>query len=149
MRKFRSTTVIKNINAPIKFVFNWCTDYQETDPDITGSKRKRIVLDRSKTRVVYAALFDEDGRTHVSVYDVKLKPPGSWHYDIFDPDRVGTGDYKLKRLSSRSTELRIIFRNRYKNPTKMESVQEYTGRLNTLWDKYIAALEKEYVDYNH
>jgi hypothetical protein len=141
----RSTTIIKTINAPIRFVFNWCTDYQETDPAITGSKRKRVILDRSEARVVYAALFDEeDGRTHVSVYDVKLKPPRSWHYAIFDPDRVGTGDYKLKRLSSKSTELKIIFRNRYKNPAKMENAQEYMKRLNILWDKYILALEKEY-----
>lgn len=145
MTALRTTILTKVVNAPLKFVFNWCTDYQESDPKITGSKRRRVILDRSKKRVVFAAVFDEDdGKTHVSVYDVKLKPPDSWHYDIFDSDRIGTGDYKLKHLSNKTTQLRIVFKNKYKNVAKKESSRAYINRLNGLWDKYIATLEKDY-----
>ena len=145
MTAARTTVLTKTVNAPLKFVFNWCTDYQESDPTITGSKRRRVILDRSKKRDVFAALLDEaDGKTHVSVYDVKLRPPDSWHYDILDPDIIGTGEYKLKRLSSSTTQLRIVFKNRYKNLAKKESSEAYISRLNGLWDKYIATLEKDY-----
>ena len=30
--------VSKTINAPLRYVYDWCTDYRETDPQITGSK---------------------------------------------------------------------------------------------------------------
>lgn len=145
MPPLRTTVITKLIQAPLKFTFSWLTDYQESDPSLVASKRRRVILDRSKDRVVFVALLDEgNGKTHVSVYDVKLKPPNSWHYDIFDPDRIGTGDYKLKRLSGKSTEIRIVFKNRYKNPAREESAEEYAARLNDHWDKYVAALETDY-----
>lgn len=145
MSALRTTIITKVINAPLRFTFSWLTDYQESDPALIASKRRRIILDRSKKRVVFVGLLDEDeGNTHVSVYDVKLKPPDGWHYDIFDSDRSGTGDYKLKRLSSESTGIRIIFKNRYKNSARVDSAKEYSARLSEHWDKYVAALEADY-----
>lgn len=139
------TTLKKKIRVPLNFVFNWCTDYQETDPNLISSSRKRVILDKTKRRVVYAALYrDDDSNLHVSVYDVKLRPPDSWHFDIFDPDRKGTGNYKLSRLPGNSTALKIVFKTKWKGKARVQSRKEHAKRLNSIWDKYILALEREY-----
>lgn len=45
--------VTKTINAPLRYVFNWCTDFREDDPALTNSKGSRKILEKTKKRVVY------------------------------------------------------------------------------------------------
>jgi hypothetical protein len=39
--------------APIKFDYEWCTDYGEDDLKITGANFRRIILEKTKKRVIY------------------------------------------------------------------------------------------------
>jgi hypothetical protein len=40
--------VSKTINAPLRYVYEWCTDFREDDPQITGSKSQRKVLEKTR-----------------------------------------------------------------------------------------------------
>jgi hypothetical protein len=142
--KLQLTRVTKTINAPIKYVFDWCTDYSEADPQLTGSKRQRIIIDKNNKRAVYISLSNEDGQTHVSVYVVKLRPSRSWHLDMYNPSRNETAEYTLKALSKDKTQLKIVFKNSWKKSDDAESDQEQSTRLNKIWDMYVAALERDY-----
>jgi hypothetical protein len=41
----RTYQVSKIINAPLKFVYDWCTDYREDNSNIIASKSKIRILE--------------------------------------------------------------------------------------------------------
>jgi hypothetical protein len=135
----------KEIDAPMRYVYDWCTDYSESDPQLTGSTRKRVIIDKTKKQAVYVSLSDDPaGKAPVSVYFVKLRPHNSWHLDMYNADRNETAEYNLKSISKDQTLLKIVFKNTWKHPERAETDQVQEVRLNQIWDKYIKALEQEY-----
>jgi hypothetical protein len=136
--------VSKTISAPLRFVFNWCTDFREDDPLLTGSKGTRKILEKTKKRVVYAQLDpQEDGSQKVGVDYVILKPPTSWHLEYFGEDDNEIGDYKLTRLGKNKTKLTMVFKESWKLEN-VPTIEEQVASTNRSWDQYVAALEKEY-----
>lgn len=68
------------INAPLDFVYPWCTDFRNDDPNMTGNKNTRRILEKTEERVVYTVDYrDRKSKGRVSV--VTLKPPNAWHLD--------------------------------------------------------------------
>ncbi len=134
--------VSKVIKAPLKFVYNWCTDFREDDNKITGSKAKRIIVQKTKERVIYISTYKFRGKTFSGVNIVTLRPPNAWHLDFAGQEDDEIGEYKLTRIGPRKTRLTMTFKGKYKigkAPTK----EENTKSVNQFWDKYIAALEKD------
>jgi hypothetical protein len=139
--------VTKTINAPLKFVYDWCTDYREDDNQITGSKTQFRILQKTNRRVVYLRTSELDGKTMIGVKMVTLRPPKAWHLDQVGEDEDAIGIYKLTREGPEHTRLDMTFTERYKisnAPTKEED-RNHTSRM---WDKYVAALEKDYAAGN-
>ncbi len=137
--------VSKTINAPLRYVYNWCTDFREDDPQITGSKSQRKILQKTKKRVIYAQLYEgSDGKQKVAVDIVTLNTPHSWHLDYFGQEDDETGDYKLTSLGKHKTRLDMVFKEKWKDIAKIPSKQEQVDQTSEVWDKYVAALEKEY-----
>jgi hypothetical protein len=136
--------VSKVINAPLSFVYKWCTDFREDDNRITGSKNRRKILQKTSRRVVYVTTyFPKVGVAKVGVNLVTLRPPNSWHLDFIGEEEDEEGDYRLTRLAARKTKLDMRFSERYKvrnAPTQTEDL-EHTEEL---WGKYAAALERDY-----
>lgn len=135
--------VSKVINAPPRFVYNWCVDFREDDNKIGGSKMKRIILQKTKRRVIYMSTHRRRGKTISTVRIVTLRPPNAWHLDLAGQEDDEIGDYHLTRLGPRKTRLDMTFKEKYKiadAPTK----EEDTKQTNEIWDKYIAALERDY-----
>ena len=135
--------VLKTINAPLKFVYDWCTDFREDDNKITGSKTRRIILQKTKQRVVYVSAYRSSGRFRYGVSTVTLRPPNGWHLDHVGEEDDEIGDYRLTRLGSSKTKLGMTFRGKYKTrnaPTKREDAKQ----TSEMWDKYVAALERDY-----
>jgi hypothetical protein len=135
--------VSKVINAPLKFVYDWCTDFREDDNQITGSKTQRKILQITKRRVIYISTYEREGRMMSGVNMVTLRPPKAWNLDYVGEEEDEIGRYKLTRLGPGKTRLDMTFTEKYKisdAPTKEEdkSVTERT------WDKYVAALEMDY-----
>ena len=128
----------------MKFVFNWCTDFTEDDPKFTGSSSRRIILEKSKKRAVYATVYKaEDGTEKIGVNVVTLKAPNSWHLEYYGEDDNEIGDYKLVNLGKGKTKLNMVFKEMWKTP-KIPTIEEQVSDSGRHWDQYIAALESEY-----
>ncbi|MGI0091118.1 MAG: hypothetical protein ACREBS_05370 [Nitrososphaerales archaeon] len=133
------------INAPLKFVFEWSTDFAEDDPKLIGSVRQRHILAKSSKRVIFAQTWNDDGgRLRVTANIVTLKPPDSWHLEMYESERSETADYKLERLTKESTLLQLTFKNKWKNPEKAETADSQTRRIKEIWAKYSDALQNDY-----
>jgi len=135
--------ISKVINAPLRFVYNWCVDFREDDPKMWGSKAKRMILEKTKRRVIYMSTQRRRSRTVAVVRIVTLRPPNAWHLDLAGQERDEIGDYHLTRLAPRKTKLEITFKAKYRianAPTK----EKDTKQTNETWDKYIAVLERDY-----
>ncbi len=144
MKKSVDVRVSKTINAPLRYVYDWCTDYRDDDPHIIGSKRRRKILDKTKKRVVYVEIYDgADGKQKVVVDIVTLTPPNSWHLDFYGEDFDEEGEYKLRSLGRGKTRLDILFKEEWK-VADFPSADEQIEQSSKIWDKYIAALEKDH-----
>jgi hypothetical protein len=74
---------------------------------------------------------------------VALHPPNAWHLDLAGQENDEIGDYRLTRLGQRKTRLDMTFKVKYKiirAPTR----QQESKQTNEVWDKYVAALERDY-----
>ena len=135
--------VSKVFNAPVKFVYDWLTDYKEDDNQITGSKTQFKILQKTKRRVIYLRTSERNGKTMIGVKMVMLRPPKAWYLDQVGEDEDAIGTYKLTRVGPEKTRLDMTFTEKYKisdAPTK----EEDRNHTDQMWDKYVAALEKDY-----
>lgn len=139
-------SVRKTINAPLKFVYDWCTDYREDDNEITGSRTQFKILQKTNRRVIYLRMTQRHGKTVIGVKMVTLRPHKAWFLDQVGEDEDAIGAYKLTRVGPEKTRLDMTFTERYKAsdaPTKEEDRKS----TDQMWDKYVAALEKDYTDF--
>ncbi|MGI0080253.1 MAG: hypothetical protein ACRECH_11565 [Nitrososphaerales archaeon] len=142
MVKYR---VSKTINAPIRYVYDWATDYREEDNSIWGGKYPKIILLKTKMKAIYAYYNDgSDGKPKLGVRLVTLHPSTySWHLDYYGEEDIETGEYKLVRLGKTKTRLDIVIKNIWKHG-KGPSSHNFEKHAIFVWQKYAAALEKEY-----
>ena len=102
--KCHTYQVTKTINAPLKFVYDWCTDYREDDNQITGLRVQFKILQKTKQRVIYLRTRKQNQRTMIAVKIVTLHPPKAWQLDQTGEDALGT--YRLMRLGPTNTTQR-------------------------------------------
>jgi len=142
----RTYRASKKIEAPLSFVYDWCTDFQEDDPKITGSKSGRKILEKSEKRVIYTVSLVENGKDEGHVSIVSLKPPNSWHLDTAGNEmEKEVGDYKLSKLGKNKTRLDMVFTLDYsKAVKKVPTSKELADDLSNFWDKLIDGLMKDY-----
>jgi len=139
--------VVKAINAPLKFVYDWCTDYREDDNELTGSKTQFKILQKTNRRVIYLRTSERDGKTMIGVKMVTLRPPKAWHLDQVGEDEDAIGIYKLTRVGPERTRLDMTFTEKYRI-SDAPSKEEDRNDTAQMWDKYVAALEKDYAAGN-
>lgn len=137
--------VSKTINAPIKYVYDWATDFTDTDNSLWGGKYPRIILHKSRKNAVYAYFSKgADGKAKLAVRFVTLHPSTySWHLDYYGEQALETGEYKLTKQGKTKTRLNIVLKNKRKQD-KGPSAQELEKNANFVWVKYTEALEKDY-----
>jgi len=147
--KSHSYHLSRTIHAPLRFVYDWCTDFRDSDPEIApdiltiGSKNERKVLLKTKHRVVYVMSYKSQGKQKSAVDVVTLHPPKAWHLDFVGDEHDEVGDYLLTSLGPRKTKLDMTFTEHYKirgAPTQAQDLKH----THEVWDKYIAALKKDY-----
>ena len=133
----------KTINAPLSFVYRWCTDFRDDDNKITGSAARRRILHKTKDRAVYVSIYKSGGKLKYGVNNVSLHPTRSWHLEFVGEEDDELGDYRLVSLGPKRTRLEMVFKERYKvrnAPSRAEDLRH----TNEVWDKYVAALERSY-----
>jgi len=146
MRRYtecHSYHVSKSINAPLKYVYDWCTDYREDDNRITGSKTQFRILQKTNRRVIYLSTSKWHGKAMVAVKMVTLRPPKAWYLDQVGRVEDVVGVYTLTRLGPEKTRLNMRFTEKYKlrgAPSKEQDRNDVAQ----MWNKYVAALEKDY-----
>jgi hypothetical protein len=148
-RVFGTTTVrvSKVIHAPLRYVYEWSTDYRPDDWRLRrkGAARSKIrVLRASPRRVIRIRLRpNRSADPDITVDVVRLHPPADWHTDQIDEaDRMAI-DYHLVRLGPRKTRLELYVTERWitpEYPTPRELRQQVLGT----WDRLAAALETRY-----
>jgi hypothetical protein len=136
-------SVSKIINAPLSFVYRWCTDFREDDQKITDQRRRIRIHERTATRFIMS-VRDRHGAKIVSAARiVTLKPPDSWHLDWIGDEYDEKGDYRLTKLGSRRTRFSATFKVASIKPGA-PTKQEMRRNVTAVWDKYTRALEKDY-----
>ena len=135
--------ITKTIHAPLKFVYEWCTDYREDDNQITQSKTLFKILQKTKQRVIYLRTIERDGKTMIGVKMVTLRPSKAWYLDQVGEDEDVIGTYKLTRLGPEKTRLEMAFTETYK-VTDAPTKEEDRNDTDKMWDRYVAALQKDY-----
>ena len=146
--KVYSWHISKTIHAPLGFVYDWCTNFRETDPKITASKQKRKILLRTKHRVIYTESYRSRGRPSTAVDVVTLFPPKGWHLDYVSDEDDEAADYTLTFLGPQETKFDITSTAHFK-VTHAPSKARYTSGVSKVWDKYSEVLEKDYRRSRH
>jgi len=148
-RVFGTTTIriSKVVNAPLRYVYDWCTDYRADDGRLQRKDRikpKFRVLRVSPLRVVRVRLAPNGSPDpDIAVDVVRLDPPADWHTDQIDErDRMAL-DYHLVRLGPKKTRLELYVTERWVTrdyPTPRELRQQ----VSRTWDRFLAQLEERY-----
>jgi len=135
--------VSETFNAPIEYVFAWCTDFREDDAKYTGSKAVRKILKKGPELVVWHIRYKEGKSFAEGVRAVWLNPPKSWHLDTCGDGRE-VGDYKLTPLGKSKTRLDMKFVVTYDSKKDVEDKDEWEEDGRKHWKIYRKALEADF-----
>ncbi len=134
--------VTKTIKAPIKYVYEWCTDFRSDDGRFSKTRHKVIHVGSDRVvRIIQRVTPIESSKVAVEL--VRLSPPDAWHKDQIGVTDLDAMDYKLALLASGRTRLTISITERWvtrKHPTRSQWVSD----ANEYWDSLVAALEEDY-----
>jgi hypothetical protein len=137
--------VSKTFKAPLDYVFEWCTDFREDDGKMTGSKAKRVFLERTDKRVVWVSEYKEKGKAKEGFRVVWLHPPDSWMLDTCGDNRE-LGEYKLTQKGKNKTRLDMKFRISYDSKDEVEDKKKWEKDGSEEWDIFRTHLENDYKD---
>jgi hypothetical protein len=136
--------VTKTIKAPIKYVYEWCTDFGSDDGKFSSSKPRHKVIHVGSDRVVRIIERVTPSESPIVVVElVRLIPPDAWHKDQIGVTDLDSVDYKLARLGPGRTRVTLSLTERWmtrKHPTQSQWVRD----ANEYWDDLVAALEDDY-----
>ena len=141
----RTHRISKTLDAPLRFVYKWCTDFREDDGKLTGSTARRHIVDKSKRRVCWVSHYTDPktGSELEGIRIVDLKPPNAWHLDAVGEDYLEIADYHLTAVGKGKTKLDMTMRLKYKEAPD-QTKEEWENGTSNQWDTYKAVLEKEY-----
>ena len=103
------------------------------------------MLLKTARRVVYASIYESNGKLRNAVNVVTLYPPRAWHLDFIGDEDDELADYLLTRLGPGRTRLDMKFEEHYKT-RRAPSVAQDLKHTHQVWDRYVTALEKDYAD---
>ncbi len=137
--------VSRIMNAPLKYAYDWCTDYREDDNKISGAKYPRKILQKTRNRAIYASnKVGQDGKPKLAARIVTLHPSlYSWHLDYFAEENKEIGEYKLISLGKNKTRLDMVFKSKWKSG-KSPSKEEFVKETKESWERFTSALERDY-----
>jgi hypothetical protein len=132
-------------DAPLPFVFRWCTDYSPIDPKLEGEAFTRRVIERGRRRVVFEDIQAMESGWSWARYTVTLLPPDRWHMDSVGNMRHVVGDYTLASTSDGRTRFELRYRRepglvKFRRVPKKERGPEDLR----IWRNFKRALERDY-----
>jgi hypothetical protein len=146
---FETTTirVSKVVNAPLRYVYDWCTDYRIDDYRLRrkGSSKLRFRVVRVSPHRVVRIRLNPKGTSDpdIAVDVIRLDPPSDWHTDQIDEtDRMAI-DYQLVKLGPKTTRLRLLVTERWVT-REFPTPTELRARVSATWDRFATAIEERY-----
>jgi hypothetical protein len=134
-----------DFDAPLDYVYEWCTDFSPEDGKLEGQKYVRRIISRTNRRVVYEDLEEEkDGYVWVH-NEVTLQPPNRWRVDSFGSHRSVRADYRLSSIAPDRTMFEMRWR-RLATPlakVKMTRAQREKATRKD-WEHFKRALQLDY-----
>jgi hypothetical protein len=130
-------------NAPLSFVYVWCTDFQNDDLRMIGSKNRRNIHEKSEKRVIWTVEGMRLPTKTEPVRVVWLRPPDAWHLETCG-DGSETGDYKLTAIGRKKTRLDMTFTETNVSKAALQSREDYIGETLEHWRHYGKQLERDY-----
>jgi hypothetical protein len=137
--------IVVDFDAPLEYVFAWCTDYRPEDGRGTAERHQRWILSRTSERVVLEDLWTLPDGWGWRRSDVTLAPPDRWHVDSVGTVRDASIDYRLTRRAEGRTQLTIQVRRR-PSPIRPEQPTRarFEGPVTEMWRGYARALARDY-----
>ncbi len=136
--------ISKVIAVPLRYAYDWCTDYRTDDGKFSRSRPRYRVIHLSEDRVVRVRTFPPKGKPlKIAVELVRLHPPDAWHLDQIDERDLNSVDYKLTHLGPKKTRLTLALVERWMVPD-FPPKADWVHGTNLFWDRLVAALEERY-----
>lgn len=132
-------------DAPLDFVYKWCTDYSSKDGRYDGEGYARLILRRSARRVIYEDLEETQLGWRWSRHVVRLSPPNRWHSESVGSHRDIALEYRLSMIPGNRTQLTLRARRRPsgiggRNPSKTKWERSIAAN----WRSFGRVLERDY-----
>lgn len=131
------------IHAPPEFVYRWCTDFRDDDPDLTEGGFERRIIARSARRIVFE---DLEPRPHGWAWAravIALHPPDRWNLTLNGNVQKIRAQYLLTPEPSERSVLTMRFDVR-------RIVREHSARLETrhsvqdYWLRLVPQIERDW-----
>ena len=134
----------KTVDAPLRYVYDWCTDFRSDDGRFSRSNPKSQVIRVSPRRLVRVRIA-RDGASDpaMAVELIRLSPPNAWHKDTIDERDLDTIDYKLTALGPTKTRISLVIVERWLVP-KFPKKADWVRSSSHYWDELVAAIEARY-----
>ena len=134
----------KIVDAPLGYVYDWCTDFRPDDAELEGSDRAHRVVSVSPERLVRIKVADRGAKNPVmSVEVVRLNPPNAWHKDTIGESDLDSMDYKLTALGPNKTRFSLEIVERWMVP-KFPKRADWLRSASEYWDELVQAIEERY-----
>ena len=134
----------KIIDAPIRYVYDWCTDFRPDDAKLEGSKSRHRVMRVSPQRLVRVKVASNGAKNPpMNVELVRLSPPNAWHKDTIGEEDLDSMDYKLTALGPNKTRMSLVMVERWMVP-KFPKKADWIRASNAYWDELVVAIEERY-----
>jgi hypothetical protein len=147
-RVYGTTTirVSRVINAPLRYVYDWCTDFRNDDGRFSKARSRPTyrVTRVSPRRVVRIRVAGGPARDPAIAVDlVRLNPPYSWHLDQIDETDQQSLDYRLTSLGRGRTRLQLLVTERWVTPD-FPTKEELRARVAGVWGRFGSAIEADF-----
>lgn len=136
----------KTVAVPLRYVYDWCTDFRSDDGKFSSTKPRFRVVKVSPRRVVRVRVANTRAKDPpVAVEIIRLSPPDSWHVDQIDEHDLEAVDYKLTALSPKKTRVSLVIVERWMLP-EFPKKTEWLRSTIEYWDRLAQAIEERYRD---
>ncbi|MCI4348174.1 MAG: hypothetical protein L3J97_06115 [Thermoplasmata archaeon] len=132
------------IHAPPGFVYRWCTDFRDDDPDLTEGGFERRITARSSRRIVFEDLEPRPRGWAWAQAVIALHPPYRWNLTLTGNVQRIHAQYRLTPEPPGSSVLTMNFdvrrgvRERSARVETRRSVQNY-------WQHLVPQIERDWL----